>query len=234
MSIDILAPPNSRDVSSDLAAEWIAYLSGHLNLVVPVVTAIIVIFTALITICALRRGKNDSIHKGNSKSLFNHFCLFFFCSPLNLDAIAPARNNDNGRAQLLELFPWLPEFVDYNMLIAGLAMVVIIVVGIAVICVAVSRRNRGPESVRLRGFCVFPLHFFLFLFILQLQQFIEDINNMVMMLSFMKKKPKEISIFCATRIIYNIIMFLPKPSSNYPHMISFPLLLYVYNHGAYA
>lgn len=52
---------------------------------------------------------------------------------------------------MMELLPWLPEWVDYNMLIAGLAMVVIITVGIVVICVAVARRNRGPESVRLRG-----------------------------------------------------------------------------------
>jgi hypothetical protein len=65
--------------------------------------------------------------------------------------MGPARTNDNGRAILLGIFPWLPEWVDYNMIVAGLAMVVIIVVGIAVICVAVARRNRGPESFRLRG-----------------------------------------------------------------------------------
>lgn len=73
---------------------------------------------------------------------------FFF--PKTLAKIGTVRaNNDYGR--LLELVPWLPEWVDYNMLIAGLAMVVIITVGIVVICVAVARRNRGPESVRLRG-----------------------------------------------------------------------------------
>ena len=163
MSVDILAPP-SLDNGSDLAADWIAYLSGHLNLVVPVVTAAIVIFTALITICALRRGKNDSMHKGNLSLIFAQIISFF----VRLDPIAPARNNDNGRAQLLELFPWLPEWVDYNMLIAGLAMVVIIVVGIAVICVAVSRRNRGPESIRLRGHSSFlpRLLFFVSVFVI--------------------------------------------------------------------
>ncbi|CAL8111483.1 unnamed protein product [Orchesella dallaii] len=59
---NILAPP-SREDSRDFTSEWITFISGNLNLVVPVVTAVIVIFTALITICALRRGKTDNIHK---------------------------------------------------------------------------------------------------------------------------------------------------------------------------
>ncbi|XP_035704480.1 Down syndrome cell adhesion molecule-like protein Dscam2 isoform X15 [Folsomia candida] len=69
---------------------------------------------------------------------------------LNGNQVGPARTNDNGRGLLLEVFPWLPEWVDYNMIVAGCAMIVIIVVGLAVICIAVSRRNRGPESFRLR------------------------------------------------------------------------------------
>lgn len=61
--VDILAPPTIDN--GDFAAEWIAFLSGNLNLVVPVATGGIVIFTVLITICALRRGKTDTMHKGN-------------------------------------------------------------------------------------------------------------------------------------------------------------------------
>ncbi len=71
---DILAPPTGAN--GDFAAEWIAYVTGNLNLVVPIITATIVILTVLITICALRRGKTDSMHKGNWSQFFL-FLLFF-------------------------------------------------------------------------------------------------------------------------------------------------------------
>jgi hypothetical protein len=68
------------------------------------------------------------------------------------DVIAPARNNDNDKRALLELvFPWLPEWVDYNLLLVFLAIIIIILVAIAILCVALPRRKNGPESVRLRG-----------------------------------------------------------------------------------
>lgn len=71
--LDILAPPTID--TGNFAADWIAFVSGNLNLVVPVVTAVIVIMTALITICALRR-KPDSNHKGNWTSISYSFCFF--------------------------------------------------------------------------------------------------------------------------------------------------------------
>lgn len=48
-------------------------------------------------------------------------------------------------------FPWLPSWLDVNVVVPVAATVVVIIVGIVVICVALSRRTRGPEQTRLRG-----------------------------------------------------------------------------------
>lgn len=48
-------------------------------------------------------------------------------------------------------FPWLPEWLDLNIMVPVVATVIVIIVGIVVICVALSRRNGGPEQTRLRG-----------------------------------------------------------------------------------
>lgn len=49
------------------------------------------------------------------------------------------------------LFPWIPGWVDLNVVVPVVATVVVILVGIIVICVAFARRSRGPEQTRLRG-----------------------------------------------------------------------------------
>jgi amino acid transporter len=55
-----------------------------------------------------------------------------------------------------QYFPWIPKWLDLNVVVPMAATVVVIFVGIIVICVAVSRRSRGPEQTRLRGigFCL--------------------------------------------------------------------------------
>ncbi|XP_025268073.1 Down syndrome cell adhesion molecule-like protein Dscam2 isoform X9 [Camponotus floridanus] len=64
----------------------------------------------------------------------------------------PVRNggNDNA-ADVRRYFPWLPSWLDVNVVVPVGATVVVIIVGIVVICVALSRRTRGPEQTRLRG-----------------------------------------------------------------------------------
>lgn len=52
------------------------------------------------------------------------------------------------------LFPWIPDWVDLNIAVPIGATVVVIIVGIVVICVALSRRSRGPEQTRLRSDCM--------------------------------------------------------------------------------
>ncbi|XP_065340865.1 cell adhesion molecule Dscam1 isoform X21 [Cloeon dipterum] len=54
------------------------------------------------------------------------------------------------------LFPLeIPEWLDLNVVVPLAATVVVILVGIIVICVAVSRRSRGPENLRLRDDVVY-------------------------------------------------------------------------------
>ncbi|KAL0124026.1 hypothetical protein PUN28_006078 [Cardiocondyla obscurior] len=64
----------------------------------------------------------------------------------------PVRNGGNDNtADVRRYFPWLPSWLDVNVVVPVGATVVVIVVGIVVICVALSRRTRGPEQTRLRG-----------------------------------------------------------------------------------
>lgn len=41
--------------------------------------------------------------------------------------------------------------MNINVVVPAIATIVVVIVGIIVICVAVSRRTRGPEQTRLRG-----------------------------------------------------------------------------------
>ncbi|XP_046664865.1 Down syndrome cell adhesion molecule-like protein Dscam2 isoform X42 [Homalodisca vitripennis] len=50
-----------------------------------------------------------------------------------------------------QFFPWIPGWVDLNVVVPVGATIVVLLVGITVICVAFARRSRGPEQTRLRG-----------------------------------------------------------------------------------
>lgn len=70
--------------------------------------------------------------------------LFFFYFRI-VGTIAPARE------KVAKAFPWLPSWLDLNVVVPVGATVIVIIVGVIVICVAISRRARGPEQTRLRG-----------------------------------------------------------------------------------
>ncbi|XP_043269645.1 Down syndrome cell adhesion molecule-like protein Dscam2 isoform X2 [Venturia canescens] len=63
----------------------------------------------------------------------------------------PVRNGGQDNTDVRRYFPWLPNWLDVNVVVPVGATVVVIIVGIVVICVALSRRTRGPEQTRLRG-----------------------------------------------------------------------------------
>lgn len=50
-----------------------------------------------------------------------------------------------------QYFPWIPDWMDLNIVVPVAATIVVLLVGMIVICVAISRRSRGPEQTRLRG-----------------------------------------------------------------------------------
>ncbi|XP_045473824.1 Down syndrome cell adhesion molecule-like protein Dscam2 isoform X12 [Harmonia axyridis] len=60
--------------------------------------------------------------------------------------IAPVRDSPTIKL----LFPWIPEWVDWNIAVPVATTVVVVVVGIVVVCVALSRRD-GPMTTRLRS-----------------------------------------------------------------------------------
>lgn len=63
----------------------------------------------------------------------------------------PIRNPAYDNTDVRKYFPWVPTWLDVNVVVPAGATVVVIIVGIVVICVALSRRTRGPEQTRLRG-----------------------------------------------------------------------------------
>uniref|UniRef100_A0AAR5PMA2 Down syndrome cell adhesion molecule-like protein Dscam2 n=1 Tax=Dendroctonus ponderosae TaxID=77166 RepID=A0AAR5PMA2_DENPD len=67
--------------------------------------------------------------------------------------IAPARDMPGMRM----LFPWIPDWVEWNIAVPVAATVVVVVVGIVVICVALSRKAHGPLQTRLRSDCMYDV-----------------------------------------------------------------------------
>jgi len=108
--------------------------------VVPVAAAILVIIIAVVVICVLR-GKNTH-HKGKQ---------YLYV----VGTIAPPEQDPTSVNQY---FPWLPEWLDLNIVVPIGATIVVIIVGVLVICVAISRRSHGPEQTRLRGKVFYGVH----------------------------------------------------------------------------
>ncbi|XP_050305206.1 cell adhesion molecule Dscam2 isoform X28 [Anthonomus grandis grandis] len=67
--------------------------------------------------------------------------------------IAPAREIPGMRM----LFPWIPDWVEWNIAVPVAATVVVVVVGIVVVCVALSRKAHGPLQTRLRSDCMYDV-----------------------------------------------------------------------------
>ncbi|XP_066145683.1 cell adhesion molecule Dscam1 isoform X30 [Euwallacea fornicatus] len=67
--------------------------------------------------------------------------------------IAPARDMPGMRM----LFPWIPEWVEWNIAVPVAATVVVVVVGIVVVCVALSRKAHGPLQTRLHSDCMYDV-----------------------------------------------------------------------------
>ncbi|KAK2577361.1 hypothetical protein KPH14_003477 [Odynerus spinipes] len=108
----------------------VKFVMANLNLVVPVVAAVLVIIVAVIVICVLRGKGHGTI-------------------------APPVRNGGNENTDVRRYFPWLPSWLDVNVVVPVGATIVVIIVGIVVICVALSRRTRGPEQTRLRDDVVY-------------------------------------------------------------------------------
>lgn len=72
-----------------------------------------------------------------------------------------------------QYFPWLPEWLDLNIVVPIGATVVVIIVGVLVICVAISRRSRGPEQTRLRGKVFYGVQVFIITLLRETCYFVE-------------------------------------------------------------
>ncbi|XP_047530747.1 Down syndrome cell adhesion molecule-like protein Dscam2 isoform X18 [Vanessa atalanta] len=100
---------------------------SHLNLIVPVVAAVLVIIIAIVVVCVVR-GAREHQHKGERLA----------------GTVAPLPGAGAGR----DLPPWLRAWLEPEVLVPILATVVVFIVGMVVICLTLARRNT-PH--RLRG-----------------------------------------------------------------------------------
>ncbi|KAK9880038.1 hypothetical protein WA026_008552 [Henosepilachna vigintioctopunctata] len=105
---------------------------ANLNLVVPIVMGVFVIIVAIVVLCVLK-GKGN-YQKGTTSSF------------IIIGTIAPVRDSPTIKL----LFPWIPEWVDWNIAVPVATTIVVVVVGIVVVCVALSRRD-GSMTTRLRS-----------------------------------------------------------------------------------
>lgn len=99
-----------------------------------------------------------------------------------LGTIAPARDMPGMRM----LFPWIPDWVEWNIAVPVAATVVVVVVGIVVVCVALSRKAHGPLQTRLHSDCMCMDRFFshslilccvLFSFFLYVPQLLKSVSD---------------------------------------------------------
>ncbi|XP_073989855.1 Down syndrome cell adhesion molecule 1 isoform X9 [Rhodnius prolixus] len=60
-----------------------------------------------------------------------------------------------GISDVHQYFPWIPKWIDLNIVVPVCATIIVIFVGIIVICVALARRSRGLPPTRLRDDIVY-------------------------------------------------------------------------------
>lgn len=107
---------------------------ANLNLVIPVTSALLVIIVAIIFLCYL---KKKGVDKGQC-----FFRLFF------KGTIAPPVQDVTS---IYTYLPWIPKWIDLNVVVPTTATIVVIIVGIIVVCFAWSRRVHENGQTRLRG-----------------------------------------------------------------------------------
>lgn len=69
----------------------------------------------------------------------------------------PLGENGSGRPGVKQYLPWMPDWLDLNVMVPLIATVIVVFVGVLVVCVALTRRNmtdprNGPKDVYCRFF----------------------------------------------------------------------------------
>lgn len=112
-------------------------------------------FLVLLNLCVL----SVVLQKSNNKNfIHDHGREKLKCVVLNAGTLAPPLNGIRGfdsNGQPIYMPPWLSDWLNLNVMVPTIAFIVIIV-GILVICIAVTRRRgdmrNGPKDVYCRCF----------------------------------------------------------------------------------
>ncbi|KAF9805903.1 hypothetical protein SFRURICE_013879 [Spodoptera frugiperda] len=116
-----IAPAREVGGGTLTTEQTLKIILSHLNLIVPVVAAILVIIIAIVVVCVVRGARDH--HKGT---------------------IAPLPGNVGTDK---ELPPWVKAWLEPEVLVPILATIVVFIVGVVVICLTLARRNT-PHRLR--------------------------------------------------------------------------------------
>ncbi|KAI4460599.1 basigin related [Holotrichia oblita] len=92
--------------------------------------------------CGTRRVRHPCHYRGHYRNM---------CAARKRPLSQRHPTTDEGIPDVRMLFPWLPEWVDLNIAVPVAATIIVVLVGIVVVCVALTRRNQGPTQTRLRS-----------------------------------------------------------------------------------
>ena len=114
------------------------YFFTNVNLVIPVVAAVVVIVSAIVFICVFRARHAQMMKPGN-------FTEKFFCFYLEKIGGAFGAGEENDDTQSKALFPGFPQWLDLNIIVPTIATVIVICVGIIIVCAVCVITKRRPQ-----------------------------------------------------------------------------------------
>ena len=119
------------------------YFFTNVNLVLPVVAAVVVIVSAIVFICVFKAKNSQMMTPGNNNIIF-HFFLPYICIEKIGGAFEAGEENEDKENK--SLIPGLPEWLDLNIIVPTIATVIVICVGIIIVCaVLVISKRRIPQ-----------------------------------------------------------------------------------------
>ena len=117
------------------------YFFTNVNLVLPVVAAVVVIVSAIVFICVFKAKNSQMMTPGNN--IIFHFFPYICIEKIGGAFEAGEENEDKENKSLI---PGLPEWLDLNIIVPTIATVIVICVGIIIVCaVLVISKRRIPQ-----------------------------------------------------------------------------------------
>ena len=141
---EIPGDESNVDSSNEQFMKALKYFFTNVNLVLPVVAAVVVIVSAIVFICVFRAKHSQMMTPGNNFNLNIFFSFPYVCTEKIGGAFGAGEENKEKENK--SLIPGLPEWLDLNIIVPTIATVIVICVGIIIVCaVLVISKRRIPQ-----------------------------------------------------------------------------------------